>query len=205
MPMATSKRCWRVRTRSSSRSAAQSLIENEAKARLSKELVKLDDDVPLPCPLSALRVKPYDPEKLFPFLDEMELRALKSRIERRLSIARADRDRRAERAGHPRDPALPGRAHLCRRRYGGGSRPLDRGGGAGGRGRDLGGAERARRHSAGILRDRAGGRRRGWRPMSRSGTARSRRPRKRGCWTPRPHAGTGGGGARCRARTRSPG
>ena len=41
------------------------------------------------CPvrLSALRVKPYDPEKLFPFLDEMELRALKSRIERRLSIA----------------------------------------------------------------------------------------------------------------------
>ncbi len=64
----------------------QSLIDNEAQARLSKELVKLDDDVPLPCPLSALRVKPYDPEKLFPFLDEMELRALKSRIERRLSI-----------------------------------------------------------------------------------------------------------------------
>ena len=32
----------------------EALIENEAKARLSKELVKLDDDVPLPCPLSAL-------------------------------------------------------------------------------------------------------------------------------------------------------
>ena len=78
----------------------QSLIENEAKARLSKELVKLDDDVPLPCPLSALRVKPYDPDKLFPFLDEMELRALKSRIEQRLSITRADRDgrRRASRS-----------------------------------------------------------------------------------------------------------
>src|SRR5258708_4868972 len=64
----------------------EALIENEAKARLSKELVKLDDDVPLPCPLSDLRVKPYDPEKLFPFLDEMELRALKSRIEKRLAI-----------------------------------------------------------------------------------------------------------------------
>jgi DNA polymerase-1 len=64
----------------------EALIENEAKARLSKELVKLDDDVPLPCPLSALRVKPYDPETLFPFLDEMELRALKSRIEKRLAI-----------------------------------------------------------------------------------------------------------------------
>src|SRR5215472_12965175 len=64
----------------------QTLIENAANARLSKELVKLDDNVPLPCPLSALRVKPYDPEKLFPFLDEMELRALKSRVARRLDI-----------------------------------------------------------------------------------------------------------------------
>jgi DNA polymerase-1 len=64
----------------------EALIENETKARLSKELVKLDDDVPLPCPLSHLRVKPYDPDKLFPFLDEMELRALKSRIEKRLAI-----------------------------------------------------------------------------------------------------------------------
>src|ERR1700758_3508400 len=65
----------------------EALIENEAKARLSKELVKLDDKAPLPCPLSALKVKPYDPEKLFPFLDEMELRALKGRIVQRLSIA----------------------------------------------------------------------------------------------------------------------
>jgi DNA polymerase I len=64
----------------------ETLIDNEKNARLSKELVKLDDNVPLPCPLSVLRVKPYDPEKLFPFLDEMELRALKSRIARRLDI-----------------------------------------------------------------------------------------------------------------------
>ena len=64
----------------------EALIENEAKARLSKELVKLDEDVPLPCPLSALRVQPYNSEKLFPFLDAMELRALKSRIVRRLDI-----------------------------------------------------------------------------------------------------------------------
>ena len=46
----------------------QSLIDNEAKARLSKELVKLDDEVPLPCPLSALSVQPPDPETLLPFL-----------------------------------------------------------------------------------------------------------------------------------------
>src|SRR5262249_42827844 len=78
----------------------EALIENEAKARLSKELVKLDDSVPLPCPLSALRVKPYDPAKLFPFLDEMELRALKSRIERRLDIL-------APIPAGPSEPAIP--------------------------------------------------------------------------------------------------
>jgi DNA polymerase-1 len=64
----------------------EALIENEAKARMSKELVKLDGDVPLPCPLSDLRVRPYDPDKLFPFLDEMELRALKGRIVQRLAL-----------------------------------------------------------------------------------------------------------------------
>jgi len=78
----------------------EALIENEAKARLSKQLVKLDDDVPLPCPLSALRVKPYSSEKLFPFLDEMELRALKSRIERRLDIM-------APPSEQPIDPVIP--------------------------------------------------------------------------------------------------
>ncbi|MBV9202627.1 MAG: DNA polymerase I, partial [Alphaproteobacteria bacterium] len=78
----------------------QTLVENEKNARLSKELVKLDDDVPLPCPLSALRVKPYDPDKLFPFLDEMELRALKSRIVRRLDIT-------APPPAGPSEPAIP--------------------------------------------------------------------------------------------------
>ena len=78
----------------------EALIENEAKARLSKELVKLDDHVPLPCPLSALRVKPYDPDKLFPFLDEMELRALKTRIVRRLDI-------NAPMPSGPSEPVIP--------------------------------------------------------------------------------------------------
>ena len=36
----------------------QSLIDFAEQARLSKRLVTLDDDVPLPCPLSALAVKP---------------------------------------------------------------------------------------------------------------------------------------------------
>jgi DNA polymerase-1 len=79
----------------------QALIENEAKARLSKELVRLDDQVPLPCPLSALKITPYDPDKLFPFLDEMELRALKSRIEKRLAISAP------QAAAAPSEPVIP--------------------------------------------------------------------------------------------------
>jgi DNA polymerase-1 len=78
----------------------EALIENAAKARLSKELVKLDDHVPLPCPLSALQAKPYDPEKLFAFLDEMEFRSLKSRIVRRLDLA-------APPPSGPSEPAVP--------------------------------------------------------------------------------------------------
>src|SRR5579863_7870963 len=61
----------------------QSLIENEAKARLSKELVKLDDAVPLPCPLADLRVKPLDLDTLLPFLRNMEFRALEGRMRQR--------------------------------------------------------------------------------------------------------------------------
>ncbi len=136
----------------------EALIENESKARLSKELVKLDNNVPLPCPLSALEVKPYDPEKLFPFLDEMELRALKSRIARRLDIT-APHPTGADGAGYRGDPALYRAAHLCAGRYRRGSRPLDRGGAASGGcqfGCDMGGAQRRPRHAAGARRDRPG-------------------------------------------------
>ena len=63
----------------------ESLIENEAKARLSKELVKLDDEVPLPCPLSDLRVNPIDLDRLLPYLREMEFRNLTARMSQRLS------------------------------------------------------------------------------------------------------------------------
>src|SRR5438105_181148 len=63
----------------------EALIENEAKARLSKELVKLDDDVPLPCPLGDLRVKPLDLDQLLPFLRTMEFRALALRMSQRLT------------------------------------------------------------------------------------------------------------------------
>jgi DNA polymerase-1 len=78
----------------------EALIEHAKEARLSKVLCRLDDDVPLPCPLADLRVKPYDPDKLFAFLDEMELRALKKRIGDRLALATTA-------TAEPSEPVLP--------------------------------------------------------------------------------------------------
>ncbi|HVH75324.1 MAG TPA: DNA polymerase I [Stellaceae bacterium] len=63
----------------------ESLLENAPMARLSKELVKLDDDAPLPCPLSDLAVRPPDLDRLLPFLREMEFRALATRMTQRLA------------------------------------------------------------------------------------------------------------------------
>jgi DNA polymerase-1 len=63
----------------------EALIENAAKARLSRELVKLDDAVPLPCPLGDLAVKSIDPNTLLPWLKEMEFRTLGARMAQRLA------------------------------------------------------------------------------------------------------------------------
>ena len=80
----------------------QSLIDNEAKARLSKELVKLDEAVPLPCPLADLRVKPFDFDKLLPFLRQMEFRALATRMAQRLPGPAA-----AAAPAGPSEPVIP--------------------------------------------------------------------------------------------------
>jgi DNA polymerase-1 len=65
----------------------ESLIEHAAKARLSRELVKLDDHVPLPCPLTDLAVKPIDPNVLLPWLRQMEFRTLGTRMAQKLEGA----------------------------------------------------------------------------------------------------------------------
>ena len=104
--MAISKRCSARLDEIKQPKRRQALIDNDDKARLSKVLVKLDDDAPLPCPLSALAALPYDPKKLFPFLDEMELRALKSRIAQRLSATPAAAGAAVERL-EPVVPEIP--------------------------------------------------------------------------------------------------
>jgi len=63
----------------------EALIEHAAKARLSRELVKLDDKVPLPCPLTELAVQSIDPNVLLPWLKTMEFRTLGTRMAQRLA------------------------------------------------------------------------------------------------------------------------
>jgi DNA polymerase I len=82
----------------------ESLIEHAAKARLSRELVKLDDKVPLPCPLADLAVNPIDPDVLLPWLDEMEFRTLRTRMSQRLA---GSQPATVEEARAGSEPAIP--------------------------------------------------------------------------------------------------
>ncbi len=60
----------------------EALLEHGEKARISKELVKLKDDVPDAQPLEAFAVKPFHPEKAFAFLREQNFNALIHRLEK---------------------------------------------------------------------------------------------------------------------------
>jgi DNA polymerase I len=59
----------------------EALTQNADLARISKQLVQLKDDVPLPEPWEELAVKPFDLDKLFGFLREQEFKALLGRVE----------------------------------------------------------------------------------------------------------------------------
>jgi DNA polymerase-1 len=61
----------------------EALIENAKLARLSRELVRLRDDVPVPEPLEALKLRPYDPQPLIAFCRANQFRALLARLEGR--------------------------------------------------------------------------------------------------------------------------
>jgi len=64
----------------------ESLIEKADMARISRELVRLKNDVPVPVPLDDMTVRHFDPDKLMPFLDEMEFKQLKERVIARHNI-----------------------------------------------------------------------------------------------------------------------
>lgn len=58
----------------------ESLIDNAAQVRLSKQLVTLKDDVPVTLDLDDLAVADPDPETLIAFLEEMEFRTITRRV-----------------------------------------------------------------------------------------------------------------------------
>ncbi len=61
----------------------QSLIDFAAQARVSRALVELKTDVPVPCPLSDLVLRKPDHDKLMTFLREQGFRSLLNRIQTR--------------------------------------------------------------------------------------------------------------------------
>lgn len=63
----------------------ENLIQFADQARLSRDLVRLRDDVELATGLDAMIVRPIEPAKLFKFLDEMEFARLRARIESKLA------------------------------------------------------------------------------------------------------------------------
>ncbi|MFN3641319.1 MAG: DNA polymerase I [Gemmobacter sp.] len=64
----------------------KALLDNADQIRLSRALVTLRDDAPLPVTLDELAVKKPDPEALMGFLTRMEFRTLTRRIAERLGI-----------------------------------------------------------------------------------------------------------------------
>src|SRR4051812_12684014 len=59
----------------------QALIDNAELARVSKRLVKLDDQVPVPKPLDDLKVREPDHDKLLGFLRQQGFRSIITRVE----------------------------------------------------------------------------------------------------------------------------
>ena len=67
----------------------QSLIEFAGQARLSRELVRLRDDVPMDVTVSELRRQDPDPAQLLAFLEEQGFRSVKAKIQHRLASGQA--------------------------------------------------------------------------------------------------------------------
>ncbi|OIP84531.1 MAG: DNA polymerase I [Rhodobacterales bacterium CG2_30_65_12] len=68
----------------------QALIEKADQIRMSRDLVRLDDHVPLDDSLDALELRDPDPKVLLPFLAEMEFRSLTQRIADTLGVESPD-------------------------------------------------------------------------------------------------------------------
>ncbi len=65
----------------------ETLVENADQIRLSRDLVTLKTDAPLPFSLDELEVRQPEPEKLLQFLTDMEFRTLSKRVADKLKVA----------------------------------------------------------------------------------------------------------------------
>ena len=63
----------------------QTLIENAELARISRELVRLRDDVPVPMALEGLEIRPLDAGTLLEFLEDLDFQRLAQRIRAKLA------------------------------------------------------------------------------------------------------------------------
>ncbi len=65
----------------------EALVKNADLIRISRDLVQLKDDAPVPVTLDDLAITPPDPDKLLKFLTDMEFRSITRRVAERLKVA----------------------------------------------------------------------------------------------------------------------
>jgi DNA polymerase I len=63
----------------------ETLLANAALARISRDLVRLKEDTPLPAPLDSFARRPLDPDLLLPFLKANQFRSILAREEQRFA------------------------------------------------------------------------------------------------------------------------
>ncbi|RMD92744.1 MAG: DNA polymerase I [Alphaproteobacteria bacterium] len=85
----------------------QTLIEYADQIRLSRELVKLDDHVPLDVSLCDLEVKRPDPEVLLDFLKKMEFRTITRRVAEALGVEPPEIETKTAAERGPEAPEMP--------------------------------------------------------------------------------------------------
>ena len=74
----------------------QTLLENSNLIHVSRQLVTLKTDVPLPLSLEQLEIKDLEPEALMDFTVKMELRTLTKRIAKKLNVVHVDENSKTE-------------------------------------------------------------------------------------------------------------
>ncbi len=85
----------------------QTLLEKADQIRMSRDLVRLDENVPLDETLDDLELRDPDPEVLLPFLASMEFRSLSKRIADRMGVDISDIPEPPAAETTPDAPGLP--------------------------------------------------------------------------------------------------